>query len=337
MSHPGVTVLMPVYNAATHLKAAVDSILNQTLSDFEFLIINDGSTDESGKILREYAQKDRRITLIEQENKGLIDTLNYGIEQSTGEYIARMDADDVAYPERLERQCDFLNRNKSIGACGTWIRALNHPSFNIIKYYKNHEDICMHMFKLVAFAHPTVMMRRDVLAANNIKYNKNFKHAEDYEFWRELASITRLANLPEVLLDYRFHPNQVSSTHKSTQVDNAKKARMAILEHLLQRKISDEEYLMHKFITHNGKLMKTDLHSYKNWIEEIYRAGLKRGGYHEVHFKEMLTRGYYKVLLEFTRDHNKLLSHLKQMPFYSGNVLSKNQKIRLFAKSLLNK
>jgi len=114
-----VSIVMSVYNAQKYLDEAIESILNQTYSNFEFIIINDGSTDKSLEIIENYAKKDSRIIVINRENKGLIYSLNEGIRKANGKYIARMDADDISLPQRLEKQVEFMEKNKNIGICGT--------------------------------------------------------------------------------------------------------------------------------------------------------------------------------------------------------------------------
>ena len=168
-----VSVLMPAYNAAEHIREAIDSILEQTFTDFEFLIINDGSTDNAVDIISEY--DDPRIKLVHNDgNKGLIYSLNYGLEIAQGKYIARMDADDIAMDTRLEKQVRFLEDNPDTSILGTAFifmgtpHEIHHPNYN--------EEIRIKLLDDGAFAHPTVMMRKDSIDLNNIRYNADYKY-----------------------------------------------------------------------------------------------------------------------------------------------------------------
>jgi glycosyltransferase involved in cell wall biosynthesis len=199
--YPEVTVLMPVYNGEKYLRESIESILNQTFKDFEFLIINDGSTDGSVLIVEEYKVKDPRIRLVHNKvNMNIIPTLNRGIELAHGKYIARMDCDDIALPKRLEKQVKFMEKNQNVDICGSWIRMFDKAD-SVVEYPENHEEIKCALLFYNALAHPTIIMRKSFLDKNNVRYSK--PPAEDYELWQRLSFKTRLCNIPEILLNYR--------------------------------------------------------------------------------------------------------------------------------------
>ena len=131
---PIISVVMPVYNGDKYLQEAIESILNQTEGDFEFIIINDGSTDDSPALIDKYRELDSRIKVITQENKGLISSLNTGIDEAKGKYIARMDADDVSLPERFRTQLEYMEKNSKIGACGSWAKVFDEGRNHLIKH-----------------------------------------------------------------------------------------------------------------------------------------------------------------------------------------------------------
>jgi glycosyltransferase involved in cell wall biosynthesis len=220
--NPKVTVLMPVYNGEIYLREAMDSILNQTFTDFEFLIINDGSTDKSADIIRSY--RDARIRLVENEkNLGLIATLNKGIDLSRGEYIARMDCDDISLPERLGTQVEFMDRNNSIGISGTFAKAVGDESSFLYEYPVEFDKAkCVNLFTN-AFAHPTVIFRKDVLVENGLKYDPAFIHAEDFDLWVRASRATLMSNIPETLVLYRIHHNQISTNFLQLQKETTRK------------------------------------------------------------------------------------------------------------------
>lgn len=211
-----VTVLMPVYNGAKYLREAIESILNQTFSDFEFLIMNDGSTDESVTIINSY--HDPRICLAHNErNLGLIHTLNRGMERAGGEYIARMDCDDISLPDRLSKQVALMERHPEIGVCGTWIQYFMGRD-DIIRLPVNHHEIKASLPTVCPIAHPTAMLRTSLVKNNGLYYSHDYPHAEDYEMWFRAAEITHLANIPEILLKYRIHPGQICQTFIDEQL-----------------------------------------------------------------------------------------------------------------------
>lgn len=215
MKDPLVTVLLPVYNAELYIAEAVESILRQTFRDFELLVMNDGSKDKSSEIIRSF--KDERVRLVENEsNLRLIATLNKGIKLAKGKYIARMDADDVSLPDRLQKQVSFMQAHPEVGVCGTWFESLGAPR-KVVKYPEGDAAIRIMMLYQTPFCHPSVIVRKEVLEKNDILFSPDFIHGEDYEMWIRLSPHTRFANIPEVLLQYRLHENSVSASNQSVQ------------------------------------------------------------------------------------------------------------------------
>ena len=200
MTAPRVTVLMPVYNAALHLREAIDSILSQTFQDFKFLILDDGSTDDSAAIVRSYA--DPHIEFVRNErNLKLTATLNRGLDLAAGEYVARMDADDISLPERLAKQTAFLDTNPQVGIVGVWAQAFGEARFKI-PHPADPERIQAKLLFDSALIHPAVMMRRASLDMHGLRYAP-LGHFEDYELWQRAARVFPLANIPEYLFRYR--------------------------------------------------------------------------------------------------------------------------------------
>lgn len=256
---PLVTVLLPVYNAESHLAEAVQSILNQTFRDFEFLIINDGSTDRSAEIIASF--NDERIRMVSNEsNLKLITTLNKGLDLARGKYIARMDADDISLPNRLQRQVEFMEAHPEVGICGTWFRSFGTHS-TVVKYPEKDEDIRVMMLYQIPFSHPTVMLRREVLEKRHIRFLSEFIHAEDYEAWVRLMPFTRFANLPEILLQYRLHGQSVSSSHRDIQDRNTYKIIAMVFENA-GIKLSNEEIRLFRQVAY------ADFRAEKEFIEK---------------------------------------------------------------------
>lgn len=208
---PTVTVLLPVYNGADYLDAALASILGQSFKDFELLVIDDGSTDLTPEIIG--ACRDDRIRYIRHErNLGLIATLNEGLGLATSKYVARMDADDVCHPQRLEMQHRFMEEHPEVGVVGTAVRLIDRESQRgpVYQFPELHDVILWALSFVCPMAHPTVMMRRDLVVSAG-GYSISAVHAEDYDLWERLAARTRFANLPQALLSLRKHELSVTS------------------------------------------------------------------------------------------------------------------------------
>lgn len=215
MSMPKVSVVMAVYNGEKYLKEAVDSILNQTYTDFEFIIINDGSTDNSLNILNSFKEKDERIKIISRENKGLVYSLNEGVNMAQGEYIARMDADDISEPDRFEKQLQYMRENE-LAVCGSYATKINSFGEKIgeMNYSPSEKKIKSFTLLHSPFIHPSVIFKKDVFEKVS-GYQKFFKHIEDYELWTRIVFKYKTGNLPERLLKYRIHDDQITKKNNS--------------------------------------------------------------------------------------------------------------------------
>ena len=211
-TNPQVTVLMPVRNGAAHLQEAIDSILAQTFTDFELLIIDDGSTDATPKILR--AVRDPRVRVVTHpQNLGLVPTLNQGLELARGELIARQDHDDLSQPERLQKQVDFLRRHPDFALVGTEAFATGEDGKKAYRLLRplRPESVRWYLCFDNAFIHSSVMFRRDVIQRDFGGYARSF-HSEDYALWSRVARARPTANLPEPLLLYREHVSSVTGS-----------------------------------------------------------------------------------------------------------------------------
>jgi glycosyltransferase involved in cell wall biosynthesis len=196
-----VTVVMPVYNAERYLCKAIESILGQTHRDIEFIIIDDGSTDSSAEIISHY--KDSRIRFLQnEENLMICRTLNRGIEAATGQYLARMDADDVAYPNRLAVQLDFLRSHPTIAGVGARMRTTRGT---VWKNPSDPQELHAAMYFANSLFHPTLFIRTSVFHDMTLRYDDQYLYAEEWDLWFRILRNHQLANIPYVLMDYRFH------------------------------------------------------------------------------------------------------------------------------------
>ncbi len=206
-----VSVVMSVFNGQKFLSAAVDSILSQTFSDFEFLIIDDGSTDGTAEILNGFASRDSRVRIFRQENKGRAVSLNIGIGLAKGRYIARMDADDVALAYRLEEQIEFIERHPEICVLGGGVELVNSTG-SLIKVYQPplvDAEIKLAMRRYNPMCHPSVILRKEVAIAAG-GYRKALLDADDYDLWLRMTERGEIGNLGSTILRYRLHSEQAS-------------------------------------------------------------------------------------------------------------------------------
>jgi glycosyltransferase involved in cell wall biosynthesis len=218
MSVPKISVLIPAYNAEKYLGEAIDSILNQTFTDFECIVIDDCSTDNTWKIIQEYAKKDSRIVGVKNEkNLKLSATLNKGIDICRGDYIARMDADDWSYPDRLQKQIDFLENNLDIGIIGGAMEVCdeNLKVLNIRRYNISDSEIRKNLFRYSPFCHPATVFKKEALLKE--RYNINLNDAEDYDLYFRIGKYYKLQNLSNIVIKYRTSNNQVSSKKAKRQ------------------------------------------------------------------------------------------------------------------------
>jgi glycosyltransferase involved in cell wall biosynthesis len=225
---PALSVVMSVYNGERFLAEAVESILRQTFSDFEFIIIDDGSTDQTPAILADYARRDARLRVLPQSNRGRAESLNRGIHVAAAPLIARMDADDIALPLRFEKQMDFIASHPRVGLLGAGIDLVTTDGRRIDSFSPPAEDrdLRVAMLRNNPFRHPTMVMRKEVVVSVG-GYRKALLDCDDFDLWLRMAEHTEIANLPYTLLLYRLHADQVTTRNMIHQVLCAWVARAA--------------------------------------------------------------------------------------------------------------
>ena len=220
---PLISVLMPVYNGMPYLPLAVQSILKQTFTDFEFIIVNDCSTDNSLQYLEVIKNTDNRIRIVKNEkNIGLTQSLNKGLEIASGKYIARLDQDDIAYPDRFEIQVAHLEKNLDIGLLGSCCDIIDENG--IVKNSKMKElndlRIRWKMLSKNPFVHSTIMFRKQIIREYALKYESKF--GEDYNLWGKMVNCSKARIIPEKLIAYRFHANNFTHKNNHFQVEALK-------------------------------------------------------------------------------------------------------------------
>ena len=292
--NPKISVVMPVYKGDEYLSEAVDSILNQTFSDFEFIIICDNPTNETKDILEKYQQSDSRIHVYYQERQGLVKSLNMGLEFARGKYIARMDADDISLPERLQIQYDFLETKPNIGLCGTWIENFGQKS-GIHQLPITNEDIKSKIFFGYAIAHPSVMIRKEIIDGAG-GYNSHFNYIEDYELWTRICDITEVYNIPKILLQRRVHGGNITIGKQEKQFRLMREVHRRLI---LKIGINPTEYEqnLHEYI-YKGQLSNLySLDDAESWLLKIILANKGKRIYPEPAFSRTVEKYFYQTIM----------------------------------------
>ena len=231
-----VTILLPAYNAALYLRDSLDSIMRQAFKDFDVLLIDDGSMDDTSKIAIEYSNIDRRIKYYKNEkNIGLIKTLNKGLSLAKGEYIVRMDADDIMFDDRLYKQVKYMDSNPECFVCGGQMEYIGGLTGMAPILPQKYEDLLYLSLINCPLYHPTTIIRNSAIKQFGLKYNDSYKHAEDYKFWSDIifSHPNSIANIKDVVLFYRISNNQITAKYSDEQDLISKLVRRENVQHVL--------------------------------------------------------------------------------------------------------
>ena len=286
-----VSVVMSNFNTpVTYLKEAIDSVLEQTYTNFEFIIIDDGSTDNSADIIESYS--DKRIKLIRNEtNMGLTPSLNKGLEICRGEYVARMDSDDICHPERFSEQVSYLKENPDVIVCGTFVESIDDGGQTVRKkgerniipdmdYYR----ICLLFSNDPTIYHPSAMFNRKLLLRYNIKYHEEYRYAQDYRMWVSCSKRARCTNIQKYLVKYRNHDEAVSTFKYDEQCDCALRIineQLAALNLRLTQEVTPYHF-MYLYLYKGYSVL------IRKWIKRIIKANKEYKVYHHKKLKKVL-------------------------------------------------
>jgi len=308
---PKVTVLMTVYNGEKYLAEAIDGILNQTFRDFEFLIINDGSTDGSREIIKAY--KDPRINLVDNErNIGLTASLNRGLRLAAGEYVARQDADDISLPERLEKQISILERNREVALLGSWYLEIDESGNPLREYRLPCEplQICWDSIFYCSFS--TVVFRRERVLSNVGFYNESFRYAQDWELYSKIARTHTVVSVGECLVKYRLHSRSMTDTYGSVVQSEIDKIRTMNVGYYIESGPSGkiEDYCrvagnMHSMLFMDGKNLRyEDLAATAGAIVRLHSAFSAKHRLDKKQSDANLAKIYLKIASVFATRHD---------------------------------
>lgn len=337
---PLVTVLMPVYNGQLFLKESIDSILQQRYQHFELLIIDDGSTDNTPNIIRQFT--DKRIRYVRNDvNLKIIKTLNKGLDLAQGKYIVRMDADDIALPDRIALQVALMERDPDIVLCGSNINRFSE-SYSIIDKRGGNDDVIRAKLLFdTAVNHPSAIIRKEALTRNGLQYSEQYLHTEDYALWYELSQLGKIVNIDEVLLRYRMHGNNLSMQHSQLQYQNMNRMRIRILKDFLTKSDAadiDELMLTYQKLLQLNTVSFTDMQAMDQLLTKVVEINQSSKVYDDWSLKKAASWFWYVV---FTHENcqrfswnmiNAFLWNKKSIAQYLEPVYRR----KLLVKSLLN-
>jgi glycosyltransferase involved in cell wall biosynthesis len=275
---PKISVIMPVFNVAPYVLAAINSILNQTFSDFECIIIDDASTDQTKAVLD--TVRDNRIIRIENQcNEGNYSNRNKGIETARGKYICVMDGDDMAHPDRFRIQYKFMELYPDYLAAGSDIHFFSETSIADMKRLRNPDRIQVMLLKDNVCTHPSLMIRRDVFFKHNLRYNEDYRYAADYDLMAEISGIGKITNINQFLLFYRVHSQQISSAKREEQIQFADQIR---LKQLIRFSIdpTPKEKELHLKLMKNIPLEGDETAMAEYWLNRLLYQNTQLKRYH---------------------------------------------------------
>ncbi len=277
---PKVTIYIPLYNREKEIGRAIEGILNQTYTDFELLIIDDGSTDNSLQVVNSF--KDKRIRLVRNDkNKGVVYTRNRAFELAKGEYLAINDSDDYSYPERIQLQVDYLDKNKEVGILGGQAKRIySNNTHDIWKYPCRSEEIKCRLFWGSSMINSTLMMRKDLMQKYNLNYNSNFPVAEDYDLFERAQEYFALRNLDRVCIEYYSHPDNLTNTQQELMNLKAFDINKRQLEKLNIILSPEQMYIWFKVFSYKFSFTKEELVELLSLGIEIISANKKNNFYY---------------------------------------------------------
>lgn len=284
---PIISVIMSVYNEQKYIKEAIESILNQTISNIEIIVIDDCSSDSTVSIIQ--GIKDKRIRLYQnEENKGLTKNLNYALTLTNGKFIARMDGDDISEVDRFQKQLDFLNKNKDIMLISCQTATFGDQKL-INKIDGNPESLRCRMLVRPTLAHPGFMFRAELFHVFGYQYDESFKQGQDYDFAARVSRRFKIGICPYVLLKYRAHTSQVSNKNQSSQFHNADRVRAKLLNELGITFTEKDWNYYHLIVTENKTDSVDDVNYVKDLIYKIIDANLSYKIYDQEILRNTLT------------------------------------------------
>lgn len=328
---PQVSVMMPAYNAEAFLAESVESILNQTFTDFELLILNDGSTDGTLALAQTFAEKDPRVRVLDNgENRGLAYTRNRLLREAQGEFLAILDSDDISLSERLAKQVAYLQAHPEVGVLGGWVIPYSKGEQSteekgVWQLLGNPARVATRLLFQNVIAQSTVMLRREVAV---LGYDDSFPPAEDYHLWVRASFQTQVDNLQEVLTYYRLHEGNISKRKRDTIIANSLRIKLLQLKRL-GLKPTPQEQRIHTYLTTLNLMPTPSLcREILVWLNKIYAANTQKEFYHMGALKGEIQHRLEVILPEFLPLGNEVAEILAKNELLK--MIFPKQKIRQF-------
>lgn len=319
-----ISVVIPVYNSESYINYAINSILNQTYQYFELIIINDGSTDNSVAIIESF--KDDRIKIINNKNnRGVAIVGNQGISKAKGKYIARLDADDIAHPKRLETQLQFLEKHTDVVILGSQAQILNTNKMlkQQLKVPIQSSILPIYSLFYCPFIQPSVMVRTDII--KEFYYDNHFVSAEDYELWTRILKKYKGSNLSESLIQYRIHNTNFSNVQKEKQVESVRKIYQHNLEYIgMSYSQEDLETFLKVSGSYDRQLTIDEIRKIKVWLVKMQNHLLSQSKFENNQIREVFSTVWFQIFRKSNQLGVKgLLMYFFQSDFKS-NPATKN-------------
>ena len=331
-----ISVIMPAYNAEKYIGEAIESILNQTYKNFEFIIINDGSTDRTEDIILSYDDP-RIVYLKNKENSGIVVSLNNGLKHAKGQYIARMDADDISLPTRFEKQLKYMENNQHISVLGTGLILFGeNVQENKRVFTTDYKKSKAELLFAPCVAHPTVMIRKEVLDKNNICYENQYLGMEDFAMWCKIATVSEITSLYECLHYYRIHPQQITqniNTETRKRLFNLLDERMRFIK--LNLEYNEKEIFMFYCL---NEIEQFDVEKIKSFINILKKVVENNKKY--CFFDDAKLRNVIELAIIYCINNSKINQNEKKIVYRYANslkMITNMTKLKLFFHNITGK
>lgn len=291
---PEISVVMPAYNASRYIHEAIESILNQSFEDFEFIIIDDASEDNTSEIIKSY--KDSRIVFLQnQKNLGVARTLNRGIDGAKGRYIVRMDADDISVPRRMERQLGFMEVHPEIGISGGWVQLFGIGPPSKARVPTDPQEIYAYMLFETPMWHVTAIMRRELLEKYQLRYDPTFSRSEDYDLWRRAIQHFHIANIAEVLVRVREHGGSATRANWDEVTAQSETIQGRLLE-CSGFSPSSEDITFHHRVGRGYRMSsRQEIDKADAWLRKLCNANMESKIIADISFRRAVATVWFRV------------------------------------------
>ncbi len=332
---PLISVLLPVRDGAAYLDEALESVIGQSCGDFEVIAVDDGSVDETPRLLQAWSERDDRLRLITLNGVGPAGALNAAIDIARGEFFARMDADDISMPTRFQEQLSFLRQHPDVGVCGSWVKPFGAGWERTLRYVSSDARIRAKLMFESPFAHPSTMIRRSVLERLPVAYREDVARAEDYDLWVRLSRVCELGNLERVLLRYRRHAMQVTVKNRASSVDGAERVRASLLAEWWPESTGEERRFHHQLCSNLLPASPEKLEEVERWLLRISERNRRHPFVSQDALRESLALKWCEVCRHFSVLGLGMLARFVRSPLAHFISIQPHRLARLLASGVI--